>query len=180
MIHQGPKILSPAECANIVARTESTPSRPGGIYHQGAYVDQDRAKRVVEVWYLSPTGWAASLYEAVDRAVAGRTDPRRELGKEADLIQVSRYRRGAFFRPHQDRIESEDPPRMLSAIVLLSPPGRWRGGHFYVEQKEVPLEQGALNLLRGKTLHAVTPITEGERWTLVRWYRGADAQVNLV
>ena len=89
---------------------------------------------------------------------------------DGDRIQVSEYAKGAHFREHMDRTPDDDNVRVVSASVLLSAPGDWSGGDFYLHGKRVAPERGRLVVFSALAMHAVTPVQGGKRWSMVRWY----------
>lgn len=104
--------------------------------------------------------------------------------------QFLRYREGDYFRAHADR-EEEGPDyvteRRLSAVVFLngesdgSEPGSYSGGALTFfglmgdprgDALGFPLvgEAGLLITFNANTVHSVTPVTRGERYTIVTWF----------
>lgn len=118
----------------------------------------------------------------------------REL-TELEEPQFLRYVEGDYFVAHQDGntplIHDRTRFRKVSAVIFLSeqsdadepPPGAYSGGSLvlhapYMESDErVPFAPppGTLVAFPAETTHEVTPITGGERLSIVAWYRGADA-----
>ena len=102
------------------------------------------------------------------------------------------YKPGDFFEPHKDESQKADAPehvrmRRVSAIVFLSDqdeagrPGEYAGGSlgFYGLLKDprcvnigLPLKgrAGLLVAFRSDVFHQVSPVTRGERYTVVSWY----------
>ena len=66
--------------------------------------------------------------------------------------------------------------RKLSAVLLLSDPSEFEGGLLQVwtssQPRTVPLEKGSIVFFPSFMLHRVTPVTSGERRTLVFWMGG--------
>ncbi len=103
-----------------------------------------------------------------------------------------RYRAGDFYVAHRDVLD--DPgdaawlrPRKVSVVVFLNEPGEtldppgYGGGLLTfagllddpkLRTVGVPLvaETGLLVAFRSDMLHAVTPVTHGERYTIVTWF----------
>jgi len=101
-----------------------------------------------------------------------------------------RYEPGAFYKPHMDA--SPNAPahilkRRVSAVVFLNPPsnepapGSYGGGSltFYGlldgpewEKCGFPLnaDPGLLIAFRSNTVHEVSPVTHGRRFTIVSWF----------
>jgi SM-20-related protein len=103
--------------------------------------------------------------------------------------QFLRYEAGDFFVAHQDGntplIRDESRFRKVSAIVFLSrqteapAPGSYGGGSLVLHGPysgpdiRVPVAPapGTLVAFRAETTHEVTPVTHGERLTIVTWFR---------
>jgi predicted 2-oxoglutarate/Fe(II)-dependent dioxygenase YbiX len=99
--------------------------------------------------------------------------------------QFLRYEPGDFFVAHQDGntalLRDESRLRRISVVVFLN--AEYDGGvltlHGPYPDYEVrhPLvgNPGALVAFRSETTHEVTPVTQGERYTIVSWYRSDSA-----
>jgi SM-20-related protein len=103
--------------------------------------------------------------------------------------QFLRYQKGDFFVPHQDGntplIHDDSRFRRISAVIFLSPqfdapsPESYGGGVLVLHgpylgpqlRVPVPAAPGTLVCFRAETTHEVTPVTHGERFTIVSWYR---------
>lgn len=95
--------------------------------------------------------------------------------------QFLRYRTGDFFVAHQDgntgmmRVD-ETHVRRISTVLFLSEPTAYDGGslvfhHSFHDRQPVAPPAGTLLAFRAETTHEVTPVTRGERYTIVSWYR---------
>jgi SM-20-related protein len=109
--------------------------------------------------------------------------------KECEEPQFLRYRPGDFFVAHQDGntplIHDQSRFRKVSAVIFLSaqsddgaPEGYGGGtlvfhGPYSGPSLRVPVAPapGTLVCFRAETTHEVTPVTHGERFTIVSWYR---------
>lgn len=102
------------------------------------------------------------------------------------------YKPGDFFEPHKDESQRPGAPehvrrRCVSAIIFLSDedegdrPGEYAGGSlgFYGLLPDprcahigLPVKgrAGLLVAFRSDVFHQVTPVTRGERYTVVSWY----------
>ncbi len=107
--------------------------------------------------------------------------------------QFLRYETGDFFVPHQDGntplIHDKSRFRKVSAVIFLSPqsegpsPGTYGGGSLVLHgpysgpplQVSVAAAPGTLVAFRAETTHEVTPVTHGERFTIVSWFRSREA-----
>ncbi len=96
------------------------------------------------------------------------------------------YREGDFFRPHVDNsaeqlLGDRVTRRRISVVVFVNGAGDYGGGHltFYglLDQDArgegvgipVTAAPGLLVAFRSETLHGVTPVTAGQRCTVVSW-----------
>lgn len=68
--------------------------------------------------------------------------------------------------------------RKLSIVVQLTDPSKYKGGNLNLIEGDEPFTlmkgQGTLLLFPSYTLHQVTPITKGERNSLVAWITGPN------
>lgn len=66
--------------------------------------------------------------------------------------------------------------RKLSLVIQLSDPSEYEGGDLLLHTGHEPIviqkEKGMLVCFPSHTLHEVTPITKGERYSLVAWVHG--------
>ena len=95
--------------------------------------------------------------------------------------QFLRYEPGDFFVAHQDGntalLRDESRFRRISIVVFLNT--GYDGGVLtlhgsypdYNVRHPIVGHPGALVAFRSETTHEVTPVTEGERYTIVSWYR---------
>ncbi len=109
---------------------------------------------------------------------------------ECEPPQFLRYREGDFFVPHQDgntpMLHDDSRFRRVSAVVFVTPrsdepaPGSYGGGELVFHghyatapglRVSAPARPGTLVAFRAETTHEVTPVTHGERYTIVTWFR---------
>jgi predicted 2-oxoglutarate/Fe(II)-dependent dioxygenase YbiX len=108
---------------------------------------------------------------------------------ECEEPQFLRYKVGDFFVAHQDGntplIFDESRFRKISTVVFLSTqaaeptPGTYGGGSLVLHgpysdlnfRLPVTANPGALVAFRAETTHEVTPVTHGERYAIVSWFR---------
>ena len=66
--------------------------------------------------------------------------------------------------------------RKLSIVVQLSDPNEYEGGELKLHTSHDPIvinkESGMVVMFPSYTLHEVTPVTKGERYSLVAWVHG--------
>jgi SM-20-related protein len=107
---------------------------------------------------------------------------------ECEEPQFLRYATGDFFVPHQDGntplVFDQSRFRKISAVIFLSPqshdpvPETYGGGSLVLHgpysgppsRLPVAASPGMLVAFRAETTHEVTPVTHGERFTIVSWY----------
>jgi len=107
--------------------------------------------------------------------------------------QFLRYQRGDSFVPHQDGntplIHDRSRFRRISLVLFLSTPGAeteadtYGGGALVFHgtgtdaARRVPFNPapGTVIAFRAETTHEVTPVTHGERYTIVSWFHTPDA-----
>jgi len=108
---------------------------------------------------------------------------------ECEEPQFLRYQAGDYFVAHQDGntplIFDQSRHRRVSVVIFLnsqSPepaPDTYGGGdlvfhgpyHEPTFRLPVAAEPGTLVAFRAETTHEVVPVTHGERYTIVSWYR---------
>jgi SM-20-related protein len=108
---------------------------------------------------------------------------------ECEEPQFLRYETGGFFVAHQDGntplIHDDSRFRKISTILFLSPasaepaPETYGGGTLVMHgpysgpplRVPVHAKPGTLVAFRAETTHEVTPVTHGERFTIVSWFR---------
>jgi len=111
---------------------------------------------------------------------------------ECEDPQFLRYQKGDFFVAHQDgntgmlRLDTES--RLVSTVIFLSrevelpddSPHTHGGGSLVFTNPRVTgdrakfrvhADPGTLIAFRSETTHEVTPVTHGERYSIVSWYR---------
>jgi SM-20-related protein len=110
--------------------------------------------------------------------------------------QFLRYETGDFFVAHQDGntelILDRSRFRRVSVVIFLSAqsgdpsPGTYGGGSLTFHgpysgpslQVPVAPAPGTLVAFRAETTHEVMPVTHGERFTIVSWYRCPAAEMD--
>lgn len=107
---------------------------------------------------------------------------------DCEAPQFLRYETGDFFVPHQDGntplVYDDSRFRRISAVVFLSEPslveraGTYGGGalvfHGSYQAPGDPVSvnppAGTLVAFRSEVTHEVTPVTHGERYSIVTWF----------
>ena len=185
------EFLSPAVCAGLRDEMRAATGVAATVAEgeQGDAVDETH-RRTKRADVSAAT--AARIGEELLRAAPelSKHFERELVGVQAPQFLV--YREGDFFRAHQDDSEKPDAPefvrqRSVSVVVFLNGSGGeaslgYSGGSltFYglmddsasEESVGLPLagETGLLVAFPSELLHSVSPVTAGERYTLVSWF----------
>jgi len=179
-------------CARLIAETRTAWGGPATVYREGAASPVDESLRKTTRRMLSE-----ETTEFVRRRLLERIE---EVGRHFQITlsdceppQFLFYKEGDFFVPHQDGNTEQlrfDHLRIrrISVVIFLSrqaaqpAPGAYCGGSlvFYDREadprrKELGFhlagEPGLLVAFRAETTHEVAPVTHGERYSIVSWYR---------
>lgn len=179
--------LEPHVCDRLVAELSAAAGNASVVYGstQSGTVDQASRRSL----RLTPSARTAELVDAklLDCRDRIASHFKVEL-TECDEPQFLRYQTGDFFVAHQDgntgllRIDTER--RRVSIVIFLSReaempgPNVYCGGSLVFTNLKAPAakfrmvaEPGTLIAFRSETTHEVTPVTHGERLSIVSWYR---------
>lgn len=174
MLIRIPQLLTAAEVAHCRAVLEAAEWTDG---RATAGEQSARAKFNLQVPETAPQ--ARELGEIVLRA----------LGRNAEFTAAAlplrvyppmfnRYDAGMTFRAHVDNAIRHVPGggRLrtdVSSTLFLTPPGDYDGGELVIEDsygtQSVKLDAGDLVLYPATSLHSVTPVTRGSRWSSFFW-----------
>ena len=91
--------------------------------------------------------------------------------------QFTHYLTGGFYEWHMDNDvagKHQPPVRKISMTLLLSDPSTFEGGELEImsKGKTAKLKQGLAIFFASWLQHRVTPVTKGERYSLVMWFGG--------
>lgn len=95
-----------------------------------------------------------------------------------ELLQFTEYDASyqGFYGKHIDVIYNKRVQRKLSFSIQLSDPTDYQGGDLLLHNEQnptyCPREQGTAIFFPSYTLHEVTPITAGKRYSIVGWTLG--------
>ena len=175
-------LLSPEECDGLVelARTRL---RPSATFNAETGRDEVHASRTSQGVHLPPD--AEGLVERIERRIATLLDWPLENG---ETLQVLHYGPGAEYRPHYDWFDPDAPgadaalsrggQRVASVVMYLNTPARGGSTSFPDAGFEVPAVKGNAVFFSydrphpiTRTLHAGSPVLEGEKWVATKWLR---------
>ncbi|HEX7312742.1 MAG TPA: 2OG-Fe(II) oxygenase [Pyrinomonadaceae bacterium] len=183
--------LDPQTCAAVRAEARAASGHPAPVYIEGAegHVHEDVRK-------TSSLEVSAAIAADVERRLR---ELREEIGGHFDLSledceppQFLRYGEGDFFVRHQDGDTEQSEfdhlrVRKVSVVLFLNggatEPAEetYVGGELLIYRSHeetgagaiifpIPGEAGLLVAFRSDTVHEVTPVTSGERFTVVSWF----------
>lgn len=92
-------------------------------------------------------------------------------------LQFTAYnQKGSFYEKHIDAEYNGQGHRKLSFTIQLSDEKSYKGGSLFLYNSKdpdiAPKDIGVMTIFPSWTLHEVTPIKEGERYSLVGWVNG--------
>jgi SM-20-related protein len=183
--------LEPLVREKIMTEMSAVQGRSSVVYgsSQSGVVDQSTRKSL----RLMPSNETVELI--VSRLQTRMDEIARHFGlklNECEDPQFLRYEKGNFFVAHQDgntgmlRLDTES--RLVSTVIFLSReaespedgPDVYCGGSLvFTNPRATPerakyrlrAEPGTLIAFRSETTHEVTPVTHGQRHSIVSWYR---------
>jgi PKHD-type hydroxylase len=166
--------LKEHEIERLIA--ENAPSLSDGKLGLG---DSNAAVRRSKVVFLLPEEPHRWLYERLWRAAQEVNEQMFcvDLAGLETNIQLARYDSAdrGFYGWHTD-FAAVRPLRKLSISVQLSRSEDYDGGDlelmFGAEPRKLDRTRGACLVFPSFTLHRVTPVTRGTRWSLVAWILG--------
>lgn len=180
--------FDPPSCEELIAEIVAAESSAATVYGRGATGAIDSGvRRALRVFPSRET------VELVTRRLWACKDAIEKYFDvsltECEEPQFLRYGEGDFFVAHQDgntgllRLETER--RRISTVIFLSResdvpgPNVYCGGALVLTNRppasdrapfRVSAEPGKLVAFRSETTHEVTPVTHGERVSIVSWY----------
>ncbi|MDT5158547.1 MAG: SM-20-related protein [Acidobacteriota bacterium] len=176
-------------CEQMLFEMRSARGGPATVYMDTAssYVDESVRKAT----RITPSRETAEFVRRrlLEHKPAVEEHFRTSLG-QCEEPQFLRYGVGGYFVAHQDgntgMLRSEQEARRVSVVVFLNrqtgtpEPGAYCGGSLIFHPSGASLERdclrmggetGALVAFRAETTHEVSPVTHGERHSIVCWYR---------
>jgi len=173
-------------CAQIVAEMSAAQAEAAMVY--GHSISGSADQNVRQTLRIRPSTETIELITA--RLIAHKRTIEKHFAislSECEDPQFLRYRVGDFFVAHQDgntgllRLDSER--RRVSLVIFLSreselpEPDAYSGGSLIFtdlrqgRKVHVTGEPGKLVAFRSETTHEVLPVTHGERYSIVSWFR---------
>jgi SM-20-related protein len=184
------QFLGPESCARLRSEVRSAVRVPSTVWRQGEEgVVNESVRRTATARVAEGT---VSLVEKRLREIKPALEHHFGVTTmRCERPQFLVYRPGDFFNAHADRSDRTDlsdsvRSRRISVVIFLNGEAEEPGEDSYgggsltfhglwdapgLERYGFPLvgETGLLIAFRSEVVHAVTPITHGERYTIVSW-----------
>ena len=172
-------------CEEIVAEMRAAPGDAATVYGRTSSGAVEQGVR--QTLRIRPS--ASTIESVVHRLMGVKPVVEQHFAvglSECEDPQFLRYREGDFFVAHQDgntgltRLDTER--RLVSTVIFLShesdspQPGAHCGGSLLFTDLRTSAkfrvigERGMLVAFRSETTHEITPVTHGERYSIVSWY----------
>lgn len=174
--------LDPETCASVRLEADSSPTTQAPVYIEGS-------PGVIHETIRKTTSFHPS--EETVELVHGRLLQQKSLLEEhfghsltdCERPQFLRYEKGDFFVRHQDGNTKQldfDHLRIrrISIVVFLNEGFSGGALNFYEESSvdgpkhfDLSGETGLLVAFKADTFHEVSPVIDGERFTIISWFR---------
>jgi SM-20-related protein len=172
-----PDFLDPDSCTRLRAELASAPTTQAPVYIEGA--EGTIHETIRKTKSLHPAN--ETLWQIHERLLGQKSALENHFGArltDCEQPQFLRYEKGDFFVRHQDgnthQLDFDHlRVRRISIVVFLN--DSFSGGSltFYDPETTFALA-GATGLLvafKADTFHEVLPVTSGERFTIISWFR---------
>lgn len=170
--------LSADEIQQIIKLGEAGEWNQADVYI-GNQTESDREYREASLCSLPVDDDNQWLYDKAGRITTqcNRAKYHFDLTGIFEPIAISRYGAGGHFDWHKDHGSGEISVRKLTLVVQLSHPDEYAGGdlEFLGDEKNSEPEMrnyGTAVIFPSFVYHRVTPVTSGERKSLVCWISG--------
>ena len=167
--------FTPEECQKIIDYAEHFEKINAGVSNKGELNAEIRESKVV---WLTPEPEMQWAYERLTDIITRLNEDyfRFDLFGFTEGFQFTEYNApSGHYGKHVDSMFN-GTVRKLSFVLQLSDPKDYEGGELQIHLSDTPevmkKEQGTVIAFPSPTLHEVTPITEGRRYSLVGWITG--------
>ena len=148
------------------------------LYEKGTTADNNKLKTRNVTIQFNNSNWINALLCGYIR-YANFSNFHYDLSDEdKEAAQISKYLKGEYYGEHRDFGNGSHFTRKLSLTVQLSDENDYEGGDliFYTGsgRDQAPRGRGSVIVFDSRIFHEVTPITKGERYSLVKWYYGDE------
>ena len=169
--------LSPEKCEEII-RIGKKKGMKQAMVGFGAGGKLNKKLRKSSTVFLYHTDNLEKLFQQMTDAVLKLNENfyNFHISSFSEGLQFTHYKApGEKYGKHIDR-GMNGTTRKLSVSIQLSDPNKYKGGDLHLYDGEDPIEtirdQGTLIMFPSFSLHEATPVTKGERFSLVAWITG--------
>jgi len=137
--------------------------------------------RICKLAWMSANKHTEWIYSTITDSVNSINDQFFNFNlTKIETFQFTKYKEEdcGFYNKHIDPMIGQYLPenRKLSLVLQLSDPDEYEGGDLYLHTGKEPIiiekKKGRMIFFPSYTLHEVTPVTKGTRYTLVGWVHG--------
>lgn len=137
--------------------------------------------RSCKISWMNVNIYTSWIYEKLTKIVNDVNDQRFKFDlTKIENLQFSKYHENdsGFYEKHTDPMMGSFYPenRKLSIVIQLSDPSEYEGGDLCLYNGKEPIiiekRKGRIAFFPSYTLHEVTPVTKGTRYSLVAWVHG--------
>lgn len=167
------ELFSSKECDEIIKYCSNFNSEEGKV--DMGTVHKIRKSKITWVPNTKKSNW---IFEKLGNCIKNLNDQyfKFKLTGIVEPLQFTHYKNpDGKYVAHIDKIPN-GIIRKLSASVQLTDPKKYEGGDLILHNSASPefalRDKGSLTLFPSYTLHEVTPVTKGERYSLVSWIHG--------
>ncbi|MBT8063522.1 MAG: 2OG-Fe(II) oxygenase [Gammaproteobacteria bacterium] len=171
-----PQLFDAATCQRAIDLARRFPPSEGRVGTQDVRSEDIRRS---QIWFFDPSPETAFIFEPMNQAVQHLNKGYRfDLGGWGTGCQIARYSSEVqgHYDWHIDLGTGRFSRRKISLSVQLTAPSAYDGGnlefHMSGLDKEKMRQQGTLIAFPSYLEHRVTPVTRGERFSLVVWMDG--------
>ena len=175
-------VLTPQQCDEFIRIGQNEPKIKGTTI--SAEANRGNKHRTTSISWIPPAK-APALYKPIHEWIV-RINNNNFGFDPMQLIeagQYAEYSKGDFYNWHMDSgvdMKNMPPVRKISMTLLLSDPKDYEGGYlqifggnfFEAEKSKIKIEKGYAIFFASFLIHRVTPITKGNRKSLVMWFGG--------
>jgi PKHD-type hydroxylase len=174
--------LSPQQCEDIIKIGNDIGLNQGlvGTGKESSKGKKNKKIRDSKVTWLFPNENTEWLYRKLTDAVISLNNQFFNFNIDgfAEGLQFTYYKApSGHYGKHVDRA-LDSINRKISIVIQLSDESKYKGGELSLYESDKPFifskKQGTLCLFPSYVLHEVTPVTKGERYSLVAWITGPD------
>lgn len=167
------QVFSKEQCEEII-KIANTKGLSQGLINK----DKNSKYRNSEISWLYPSDNLQWAFQKVTDTVLELNDKyfQFDIFGLNEGFQFTKYKSpGGHYNKHVDRALNTSV-RKLSITIQLTDPKEYEGGELWIYENQNGLvmekEQGTLTIFPSFILHKVTPVTKGERNSLVSWVTG--------